>query len=204
MKFLFDEFLRKEIAPKVKIEEKDIQQFYRSHLEQFKRPERYKVEHIFIAALEDAKPLPEDTPEAVRQKAARLRHQLEADARVKVSEVYDKLKAGGNFEELAKEYSEDFNSKDKGGLLGEMVPEGLYPEMAAWLKKLKPGEFSEPIKTPLGFHIMKVAEHLPPEAIPLDEVKADIMNHLLREKVIKARDAYFKELRLSADIKIHL
>ena len=80
-----------------------------------------------------------------------------AKAVQKINEINGKLKAGGNFEELAKQYSDDQGSAKNGGVLpsfktGRMVPEF---ESAAFALKNK-GDISEPIKTQYGWHIIKL------------------------------------------------
>ena len=77
----------------------------------------------------------------------------------KVNEISVKLKSGSNFEDLAKQYSEDQSSAKSGGQLpsfgtGRMVPEF---EMAAFALKAN-GDISEPIKTSYGWHIIKLLE----------------------------------------------
>ncbi len=77
----------------------------------------------------------------------------------KIKEIYDKLKAGEKFEDLARQYSEDQSSAKSGGVLpvfgtGRMVPE--FEKAAFSLKN--PDDFSEPVKTSYGWHIVKLIE----------------------------------------------
>ena len=81
----------------------------------------------------------------------------------KAREILEKVKDGGNFEELAKEHSEDKSSSEEGGLLieGEMFYRetiGLPEEMEEKIFALKKGEVSELVKTDLGNHIIKIEE----------------------------------------------
>jgi parvulin-like peptidyl-prolyl isomerase len=78
------------------------------------------------------------------------------DARAK--EALDKVKAGGNFEDLAKEYSEDTASRDKGGDLGWFGRGTMVKEFEDAAFKLKPGETSELVKTEYGNHIIRVED----------------------------------------------
>ncbi|MFQ5482003.1 MAG: peptidylprolyl isomerase [Nitrospinaceae bacterium] len=202
-KILEDEFIRNEIAPKVKVEEDAVQAYYRENAKRFTKPERYKLQHIFVASLKPQDSGGDMDPE-LREKARRLNKLIEQDARDKVEMIHAKLKKGAKFEDLVKQYSEDFNSKDKAGLLGEVIPDTVFPEMAEVLPTLKEGGFSEPVRTPLGFHILKLAAKLPEATIPLEQVKTDILNFLLKEKVNAAYAAYLKDLRKTADIQLHL
>ncbi len=200
-KFIDDEFLRKKIAPNVKLPKDAASQYYKANLVQFEKPERYTVKHIFVSALESHPHARKDASPAIRKRAEKLQKMIIEDAKHKIDDVHKKLKAGGSFEKLAKEYSEDSNSKDKGGLLGDVVPRTVFPEMSAWLPRLKEGEYSDPIKTPLGFHIMKMEARLPKETVPLKEVETDILNHLLKQELEKARDAKIKTMKDQAKIQ---
>ncbi|MBK6396984.1 MAG: peptidylprolyl isomerase [Bacteroidetes bacterium] len=103
-----------------------------------------KVEHIMIKAVAGIKG--EDSVKAV----------------AKINEIYAKLKAGDSFEDLAKQFSEDQSTAKTGGLLpsfgtGRMVPEF---EKAAFALKY-PGDYSMPVKTSYGWHILKLMETKP-------------------------------------------
>lgn len=80
----------------------------------------------------------------------------------KIDEIYAKLKAGDKFEDLARQYSDDQSSAKNGGLLpwfgtGRMVPEF---EVAAYALKY-PGDYTAPVKTAYGWHIIKLMETKP-------------------------------------------
>jgi parvulin-like peptidyl-prolyl isomerase len=73
--------------------------------------------------------------------------------------VLAQLKAGKDFAELAKQYSKDELTRAQGGDLG-WFPRGIYPaQLDAVAFSLQPGQISDVIQTPLGFHIIKVLEH---------------------------------------------
>lgn len=85
------------------------------------------------------------------------------EAKKKLLNLKQQLKEGKTFEDLAKDYSDDRNTKDKGGDLGFItayLPSGFY-ELENAMYNLKPGEVSDPIETKLGFHIVKVVEKRP-------------------------------------------
>lgn len=91
----------------------------------------------------------------------RARHILINDEG-QAKEVLQQIKDGGNFEEIAKERSEDQGSRDDGGLLAGggffYKGEGLVVEFEEALFKLGEGEVSELVKTEFGYHIIKVEE----------------------------------------------
>ena len=72
----------------------------------------------------------------------------------KAQEIYEDLKAGENFESLARKYSE-CSSKNKGGNLGEFPKGKMVSEFWNACTNLKIGEISQPVKTQFGYHIIK-------------------------------------------------
>lgn len=95
--------------------------------------------------------------------SARAANKRKEEAIKKLQNLKQQLREGKSFAELAKEYSEDKNSKDKGGDLGFItayLPSGFY-ELENTMYNLNPGEVSEPIETKLGFHLVKVIEKRP-------------------------------------------
>lgn len=92
-----------------------------------------------------------------RQKLfAEARAKAEDEAKAKAQKVYEEIKAGKDFAEAAKEYSDDRSNKDKGGDLGAFARGMMVPEFEQAAFALKPGEISQPVKTPYGWHIIKV------------------------------------------------
>jgi hypothetical protein len=91
----------------------------------------------------------------------KVRHILIADEK-KAKEVAEKAKKGDNFDELAKQNSEDQSSKDAGGLIAEgqylFKESGLVPEFEDAMFKMKVGEISDPVKSQYGYHIIKVED----------------------------------------------
>lgn len=84
-----------------------------------------------------------------------------AGLRQRIDSIHGVLKAGGDFAALAKQYSQDRGSLDKGGRMGYMVA-GSYPyafEIAAYTTPL--GEISEVVESPVGYHILKGGKHRP-------------------------------------------
>jgi len=72
----------------------------------------------------------------------------------KAQELYEDLKAGETFEQLARQYS-TCSSKNKGGNLGEFAKGDMVPEFWNASTKLKIGEISQPVKSKFGYHIIK-------------------------------------------------
>ena len=81
-----------------------------------------------------------------------------ADAKRKLTELKQRLdNKAAKFEDLAKSFSNDL-SASKGGDLGWIYPGDTVPEFEAAMKALKPGEVSEPVESPFGYHLIEVLE----------------------------------------------
>ncbi|PEE36165.1 peptidylprolyl isomerase PrsA [Bacillus pseudomycoides] len=116
--------------------------------------------------------------------------------------VKEELGQGKSFEELAKQYSEDKGSAEKGGDLGYFGPGKMVKEFTDAAYKLKKDEVSEPVKSQFGYHIIKVTDIK--EQKPFEEEKANIKKDLVDKK---KQDPQFmaelqdKELK-KADVKV--
>ncbi len=78
------------------------------------------------------------------------------------------------------------------------------PEIARTMKKLEVGETSTVIETYIGFHIIQLMEKKESQAIALDKVKSEILNHLLKIETEKKLDNYLSGLRKKSAIKIFI
>jgi peptidyl-prolyl cis-trans isomerase SurA len=99
----------------------------------------YNVSHILISVPVSA------SPDQIEARSARAR------------EVYDKAKGGDDFAQLAVTYS-DSSTNIEGGSLGWRRGSQLPSIAADQIAKMKPGDVSEPVRTPSGFHIFKLNE----------------------------------------------
>jgi peptidyl-prolyl cis-trans isomerase D len=151
------------MADSISPSDAELQQIYNQNKQQFQVPERVQVRHILLKTM--GKPAADD---------AKIKAQAE--------DLLKQVKAGANFAVLAKKYSEDPGSADKGGEYwvqrnGQMVKEF---EDAAFT--LKPGE-SEIIKTTYGYHILQVMKHEPAHLQTFDEVKAQLAKQVKDQRV---------------------
>ncbi len=83
---------------------------------------------------------------------------IKAKFRLKAQSIMDSIKAGADFAEMAKKYSDDPGSARAGGDLGFVKKGVFYPEFEAAAFKLKQGKISEVIESPVGFHIIQLIE----------------------------------------------
>jgi peptidyl-prolyl cis-trans isomerase SurA len=104
-------------------------------------------------------------------------------ARKKIFEIYDKLVAGSNFEELVTRHSDDFNTNERGGTLppfGSGTTTRMLPEFEDAAFALKnDGDFTKPIKTPYGFHIIKRVSWK--DIASFESMKKELQNKVKRD-----------------------
>ncbi|SPJ15410.1 putative Peptidylprolyl isomerase [Syntrophobacter sp. SbD2] len=116
-----------------------------------------------------------------------------------IKSIYEKLRAGDSFSELAARYSEDGNG-GKGGVIGPVEKEELPPEVAAEVFRLKPNGISQVIRTAKGFHIFRLISENPQRTRTIEEVKGEIESRLRREKLAGFMPAHIAELKGNLDI----
>ncbi len=196
-----EEYIRKQVAPKVNVSDEEAKAFYDKNSDQFQQPEKFTLYHIFVVSVS---PKPEELPKDpdLRKKAESFHAMMDEDAKTKIEKIKTQLKEGSDFEALAKELSEDDRSGKNGGLLGSVTPGDVFPEMAKVMVTMKTGEISDIVKTSYGYHILKLKEKIPESLVEFDQVKADILNVLFKEAVAKQREEQLKTLRKEAKIKI--
>ncbi|SDZ08387.1 peptidylprolyl isomerase PrsA [Bacillus sp. 166amftsu] len=96
--------------------------------------------------------------------------------------VKEELNQGKSFEELAKQYSEDPGSKEKGGDLGYFGPGKMVKAFEDAAYKMKKDEVSEPVKSDFGYHIIKVTD-IKKQEKSFEDSKADIKKQLVAKKM---------------------
>ncbi|MEP7099976.1 MAG: peptidylprolyl isomerase [Burkholderiales bacterium] len=124
----------------------------------------------------------------------RARHILvekEDEAKALIAQI----KAGGNFEELAKKNSKDPGSGANGGDLDFAAANSYVPEFSQAMVKLKKGEMTqEPVKTQFGYHIIRLDDTREAQFPPFDDVKAQLKQRIEQKKLADFRD----EIRVKA------
>jgi peptidyl-prolyl cis-trans isomerase D len=170
------------LRPKMVATDPEIEAKYKDNLSTYSTPDQIRASHILFKT--------EGKDEAAVKKVA--------------ESVLAKVKAGGDFAALAKQYSDDDLSKKNGGDLdyfgrGTMVKE--FDE-AAWA--LQPGQISDLVKSQFGFHIIKVVDKKAATTKTLAEVRPQLEDQIKLEKAQaeaqKTADALTKEITTPADL----
>ncbi|MCW9049420.1 MAG: SurA N-terminal domain-containing protein [Deltaproteobacteria bacterium] len=157
--------------------DEELERYYRRNLDLFEIKEQVKAAHILLRVPEDAD---EDTVKKRRELAAELLNQL---------------KEGADFALLAKTHSDDKSNAAQGGDLGSFGRGVMVQEFEQAVFALRPGQLSEVVQTPFGFHLIKVEEYTAPGVKSLvdaiDQVKAGLTVEKARQLAYeKAVDAY--------------
>ena len=154
--------------------DKEIQNYYEKNKEaQFTTPEQRCVRHILF----------------------------NKDQKEKAEDVKQKLENGGDFAKLAKEYSQDPGSAEKGGDLGCLGKGETVPEFEQAAFGAKQGEIVGPVKTEFGYHILKVTDVKTEQARSLQEVESQIRSQLATEKQSEAFNKWIEEQKKERDVE---
>ena len=177
-----DRFIKNKFTDNTVVPDSDAKQYYESNIAYFQQPARVRVSHIMMRVAADADQSEKD------------------DAMQKLEAALKRLKAGEDFAAIAKEVSEDSNSKDKGGDLG-YISKGLvqksFDDAAFALEK---GGISDIIQTSAGYHILKVTEKTDAKTISFEEAKSDIISSLKSNQVNNMVASYIKDLKIRSTI----
>lgn len=166
-------YINQKLTSQVDISPAKVDSIYQEQKNQYKLDkDRYRAKHILL------------------QKAG------DADA------IYKRLKEGADFSDLARDYSMDRRSADRGGDIGYFTDEDIDPVFVNAVKDLKIGSYTKPFKTPYGFHILMLTDKQKAGA-DLDslEVKRKIMDDLYTEGHTDAFQALLDELKSSSKIE---
>jgi len=131
----------------------------------------------------------------------RARHILVADEKT-ADMIEAKLKAGGNFADLAKQYSTDPSTKDKGGELGFFGAGQMVKPFQDAAMATPVGAISAPVKSPFGWHIINVEEKKPALKATLASSRAQIKDTLTQQAQQQQIPVFLQGLRAKANITV--
>ncbi len=156
-------YVNKLLRPEIEITEEDMKNYFEENKDSFKQEEQVKARHILVEDEETA------------------------------NEIKEKLDKGEDFEKLAKEYSTDTDTKEKGGDLGFFSKGEMVKEFEEIAFSLKVGEISEPVKTQYGYHIIKVEDRKEEKEANYEESKEEIKEILFEERLPEAYQNWIQE-----------
>ena len=180
-----EKLLTIENADQMKITDDEIKKQYDENKQVFQRPEQVRARHILITY---------DRSDPNKIEASK------AEAKKKAQDVLYRVRQGADFNEMAKQYSNDTQSAVRGGDLGYFDQNTMVPEFAKASFNLKPGQLSELVETQYGFHIIKVLDRRPPMSVPYEIARLRIIDGLTNRNLQTLAPVYIQKLRDQAKI----
>lgn len=183
-----DQLLTKGIGPQVRPTEQEMRAFYDSNLERMWKPERHRLRHILkrVAVMASA-----DAKEKVHAQLLALRQQVAN---------------GADFADLARDHSEDTDSRESGGELPWVIivdPEGdSFSKAVSELSTV--GQVSNVVETPRGLHLIQLAGREAAQLRTFEQSRVEIAGIITTTRVKAAVLAQVSELRAKARIEILL
>jgi parvulin-like peptidyl-prolyl isomerase len=150
-------------ALQVPLTRDEVDRQYRTHADQYGAPELARVRHILFVPKDDS-------PRA------------DAEARARADDVMRRLKAGESFADLAKKYSDDEATRDKGGDVGVFGHGMMLDDFEREAFSMRPGDLKGPIRTEVGYHIMECLEYVPSEITPLRYAYSTVASDAAQDK----------------------
>ncbi|HEX3109648.1 MAG TPA: peptidylprolyl isomerase [Thermoanaerobaculia bacterium] len=162
---------RGHVLKDVTVSDDEIAKYYDAHKTEFVEPEQRHVAHILVPT------------------------EKEANA------IYEQLKSGADFSQLARKYSKDAETALYDGKLGWITEEKVPPSFRQVLT-LEPGTISKPIKSDHGWHIVQVSDVKPKRQLALDEVKDRAKEKARAAKEQSVQNFWLEKLRAAAKVTI--
>lgn len=159
------------LEPDIKITDEEMKAYFDENKDSFAVAEQIKASHILVADEKTA------------------------------NEVKQKINDGGDFAELANEYSTDESTKDSGGDLGYFAKGTMVTEFDDVAFGLAVEEVSKPVKTEYGYHIIKVEAKKKAKEANYNESKAEIKETLLDQKIDSEYTTWLEDKKKSYDIE---
>jgi peptidyl-prolyl cis-trans isomerase C len=166
--------VQEKVAGGAEPSDEEIQKYYDQNKEaQFTTPEQRCVRHILF----------------------------NKDQKQKADEVKQQLENGGDFAKLAKQYSQDPGSAEKGGDLGCLGKGETVPDFEEAAFGAEQGEIVGPVQTQFGYHLLEVTEIKPKQTRSLEDVESQIRSQLATEKQSEEFSRWIEEQKKQRDVK---
>ena len=176
------QLVEKDIVVKVRVSDEDAKLFYNSQPDLFKEREKVRASHILIRSEADTDPAGKE------------------ERRKKLEGIRERIEKGEDFAFLAREFSQ-CPSAEKGGDLGYFERGKMVKPFEDEAFSMKPGEVSDIVATPFGYHLIKVTDRTESRAISYDESKERIKQHLQRTKFTEKKNVYVEDLKKKSKVE---
>jgi len=162
---------KKLLENRISITDEDMKAYFEENKDTFAEEEKVQASHILVEDEKTAK------------------------------ELVEKLAAGKDFTELAKEFSTDEESRESGGDLGLFGRGEMVQEFEDAVFALEIGEISDPVKTEYGYHIIKLSDKQEAKTAVFEDVKDEIKSTLFDAKVEEEYSTWLDEKFEEYEIK---
>lgn len=176
--------VRRKVHARISVTEDEITQYLEENRNKLETGLSYHARHILIPPEENT----DSGWEAARIRADMLRAQLSD---------------GADFAELAKQHSRDATAKD-GGDLGTLKRGELSQDVEGAILVLKPGQLSQPFRSPLGYHVFRLESKEGLDGEGLVRIRAQIRDILFRQKYDTRQEVWLKEIKQRAIIEVRM
>jgi parvulin-like peptidyl-prolyl isomerase len=171
-----------EIGKNAKLDEADVRKYFEAHKAEF---EQVRARHILIRV--------QGSPAAVRPGQKDL---TEAEALAKAQDLRKRIQAGEDLAQLARQESDDTGSGAKGGDLGFFRHGQMVPSFEEAAFAMQPGDLSEPVKTPFGYHVIKLEAK---ESKSFEDVRPELERRMRPEQAQKTLEELQKKTPVVLD-----
>ena len=190
---------------KINITDNDTKKYYDTHKQEFTHGEQVRASHILISAntIELIQKIKEKNPEISTEDLNKQVDEKLAAQKAKAEAVLAEVKKSpDSFEKIAQKQSDDKASAERGGELGFFPKEAMVPEFANAAFSMKPNTISESlVKSPYGYHIIKVTDRMEAGSTPYAKVKDEIKFYLETQKQIEVLKNFTAGLMKTAKIE---
>ena len=159
--------------------EEEVRAYFTANSERYATQEKFTARHILVSlkGTNGGKGLTEE------------------EAKGRLAKIQEELKAGKKLEDLAKDFSDDPGSKDKGGLYTD-IPYGRFAkEFEEAVRKQEIGQVGEPVKTTFGYHLIQVVARHPKEPADFEKVKDSVRKQMIPERQEKLKQEFMDQAK---------
>lgn len=172
----------------VRLTRAEVERYHRDHMDRFSAPEMMRASHILIS--------PRDSTS-----------QADREARTRADSLLVLLREGADFADLATRLTDDPATKESGGDLGTFGRGAMLPELERAVFAMRPGDLSsEPVWSPVGYHLIKAREYVPMVVQPLSHIYSDVAEMAAEEKAdslaMQRADSLVRVLKNAAQARV--